>query len=132
MLMISNRKTQSGSFLLEALISVVIFATGLIALMGMTAQAVNQVGQSKYRNDASYLAGELIGEMWVSSDNPHDFDTGLWLARVRSGILPGGDATVTVTNVTTTGAMVGIDITWADKENVTHHYVTTAQIEKNP
>ncbi|HEY8117795.1 MAG TPA: hypothetical protein VIE91_01010 [Methylophilaceae bacterium] len=120
------KKAQNGSFLLEALISIVIFATGLIALMGMTTQAVNQVGQSKYRNDASYLASELIGDMWVSSAAPNAFDLTDWKARVQSGILPGGDATVTVT-----GNMVDIDISWADKENVVHHYTTTAQIEKN-
>src|SRR5690606_38327950 len=103
--------SQSGSFMLEALISVVIFAMGLIALVGMAAQAINQVSQSKYRNDASYLASELVGEMWISAATPSAFDTGAWEDRVAEN-LPDGEAEVTVT-----GTRVDIVITWANKED---------------
>jgi type IV pilus assembly protein PilV len=123
---IPSRKTQSGSFILEALISVVIFAMGIIALIGMAAQAVNQVGQSKYRNDASYLAAELIGEMWVTAGTPADFDTTNWKARVAA-TLPGGDADVTIVNT----SQVDIDISWADKEAVIHHYKTSTEVIRN-
>jgi type IV pilus assembly protein PilV len=122
-----SRKNQSGSFMLEALISVVIFAMGLIALVGMAAQAINQVSQSKYRNDASYLASELVGEMWISAGTPAAFDTGAWEDRVAKG-LPEGAATVTVT-----GTRVDILITWANKEDSTvkHQYVTSTQVARN-
>jgi len=137
--------TQSGSFILEALVSVLIFAVGIIALMGMSAQAVNQVGQTKYRNDASYLAGELTGSMWVSALTLDDFsivadepyttcpdgnaeaDAAGWLARVKS-VLPQGCATVEIS-----GTHVDIDISWADNKNegVRHHYLTSTEIAKN-
>jgi type IV pilus assembly protein PilV len=124
---IPSRKAQSGSFILEALISVVIFAMGLIALVGMAAQAINQVSQSKYRNDASYLASELVGEMWITAGTPASFDTTAWETRVVSA-LPAGLATVTVT-----GTKVDIVITWANKEDplVRHQYVTTTEVAKN-
>lgn len=138
-------KQQSGSFIIEALISVLIFAVGLIALMGMAGQAVNQVGQTKFRNDASNLAGELTGQMWVGNatlsnfavvaddpytDCPDDnaaAAAAAWLIRTKSA-LPQGCASVTVT-----GAQVDIDISWADNKNegVRHHYLTSAQIAKN-
>ncbi len=113
--------------MLEALISVVIFAMGLIALVGMAAQAINQVSQSKYRNDASYLASELVGEMWISASTPSAFDTDDWEDRVKD-VLPGGEATVTVT-----GTKVDIVITWVNKEDpsVKHQYVTSTQVAKN-
>ena len=60
------RHSQQGSFIIEAIISLILFAVGLISLMSLSAQALNQVGQSKARNDASYLVGELLSEMWVS------------------------------------------------------------------
>ena len=123
-----TRRTQSGMFVIEALISVVLIAIGLVGLMIMAAQAANQAGQSKFRNDASYLAGELIGEMWTSSAAPSGFSTTNWQTRV-AGLIPGGTGTVTVT-----GTQVAIDISWPDHKegnSVRHHYRTTAQIEKN-
>ncbi len=129
---IPSRKTQSGSFMLEALISVVIFAMGIIALVGMAAQAVNQVGQSKYRNDASNLAGELIGQMWLAAAKPADFDKGDWEDRVAAG-LPEGLTVVTTEVDPNNGnsALVHITITWSDKEDVTHRYTTSSQVTKN-
>jgi type IV pilus assembly protein PilV len=116
---------------LEALVSILIFMLGLIALLGVATQAVNHLGQSKYRNDASYLAGELLGEMWISPGTPTAFVASSiytdWEGRVAA-TLPAG----TVTN-TVTGTQISLDIAWADKKDssVTHHYQTTAQISKN-
>lgn len=122
---------QSGSFILEALIGLVLFATGIIALMGMAAQAISDVGQSKYRNDASNLAQELVGEMWISSASPAAFDTTAWKARVRQE-LPVGTATV---SVRADGITVDIEVKWNDKKDegttVQHRYLTTATIAKN-
>ena len=87
----SRVKTQSGSFIIEAMISLLLFAVGLIGLMALSAQAVNQIGQSKVRNDASYLAGELIGEMWVSAN----VNIGTWLTRLET-VIPGASASSNV------------------------------------
>ena len=118
---------QRGSFIIESLISIVIFAVGLISMIGLATQALNQVTQTKARNDASYLAGELVGEMWVSASAPNAFNTAAWSARVAS-TLPSGLATVTVT-----GTQVDISITWADPKNegVRHQYQTSTQISRN-
>ena len=64
---ILRRQTQSGSFIIEALVSLAIIAIAFFGLLGLVASSLNTVGQSKSRNDAGYFAGELIGEMWVSS-----------------------------------------------------------------
>jgi type IV pilus assembly protein PilV len=127
---ISSLKRQSGVFLLEALISVLIFLIGVIALVGVSLQAVNQVGQSKYRNDASYLASELVGEMWISAGTPSTFDATAWTARVAA-TLPSGAATITFPGGSTT--QFDLDISWADTKDtsVTHHYRTSAQVVKN-
>lgn len=137
---------QRGSFILEALISIVIFAVGMISLMGMSAQAINQIGQTKFRNDASYLAEELIGELWVSADEPKDFDYTAWKARVTATLPDGaavaGDAPVVGDAEYPLGCKdsgtgkpisnrVCIKITWADKESDEHFFVTTTEIVKN-
>lgn len=143
---LQGMNNQRGSFILEALVSVVIFAVGLIALMGMSAQAINQVGQTKYRNDASYLAEELIGELWVSASAPSAFDYDAWNTRVAAA-LPGGTATIGDAPIDgdaeypldckdpgtgkPTGTRVCIKITWSDKQSDEHFYVTTTEIVKN-
>ena len=130
------RKQQSGSFIIEALVSVLIFMVGLIGLMGVSAQAVNQVSQSKYRNDASFLADELLGEIWVSTGtSPAAAYLGsanytAWQARVSS-ILPGGTGTVTLN--TPSANMLTLVITWPDAKNPLapmHFYQTTTIIAK--
>jgi len=54
--------------LLEALIAVLIFSMGILAIVGMQASAVRATSDAKYRSDASMLANELIGQMSVSFD----------------------------------------------------------------
>ncbi|HEY6895860.1 MAG TPA: hypothetical protein VI279_01260, partial [Rhodocyclaceae bacterium] len=94
-----RKHTQSGSQLIEAIISLLIFSIGLIALVNLAGKAMNQAGQSRSRNEASYLAGELIGEMWVSTAAPASFDTSAWNTRVQS-VIPGSSTTVTFSNAT--------------------------------
>jgi Tfp pilus assembly protein PilV len=83
------RHSQQGSFIIEAIISLILFAVGLISLMSLSAQALNQVGQSKARNDASYLVGELLSEMWVSGT----VSLTSWTTRLQA-VLPEATGTV--------------------------------------
>ncbi len=87
------RHSQQGSFILEAIISLILFAVGLISLMSLSAQAINQVGQSKARNDASYLVGELLSEMWVSGT----VNLTAWSTRLQT-VLPEATGTVYLAN----------------------------------
>ena len=66
---------QVGSVLLESLIAVLIFFVGLIALVGISSQAIDLVGESKSRSDASYLADELIGELWTNTESIGTFES---------------------------------------------------------
>lgn len=70
--MLNRRRSQSGVMLLEVLIALLIFALGVLGLVGLQANAIKQSGQAKYRTDATLLANELIGQMWVTS---RDFTT---------------------------------------------------------
>lgn len=63
---------QSGVMLLEVLIALLIFALGVLGLVGLQANAVKQSGQTKYRADATLLANELLGQMRLTS---RDFAT---------------------------------------------------------
>ena len=57
---------QRGATLLEALIGILIFSIGILALVGMQALAIKHMSDAKYRSDASFFANEIIGQMWVN------------------------------------------------------------------
>jgi type IV pilus assembly protein PilV len=70
------KKTQSGVALLEALVGILIFSIGILALMGLQAQSIRNTVEAKYRNEAAYLANQIIGQMWVERSNLAAYDTG--------------------------------------------------------
>jgi len=59
-----NRHTQRGSMLLEALISILIFSIGILAIIGLQAASIKMSSDAKYRSDASFLANQLVAQMW--------------------------------------------------------------------
>jgi type IV pilus assembly protein PilV len=69
-------KKQSGVALLEALVGILIFSIGILALMGLQAQSIRNTVEAKYRNEAAYLANQIIGQMWVDRSNLAAYDTG--------------------------------------------------------
>jgi type IV pilus assembly protein PilV len=100
MMIIQLRKKQKGSMLLEALIAILIFSMGILALMGMQATAINTVSESKYRSDAGFLANRIIGQIWADRANLASYacnpcttagtgnvDTRAWAAEIQSGTL---------------------------------------------
>jgi len=61
---IRARGQQAGVMLLEALIAILIFSVGILAIVGMQATAVQDLGEAKYRTEAAFLANRVIGQMW--------------------------------------------------------------------
>jgi len=74
----ARRRLQHGSFLLEALIAVLIVAFGVLGLIGLQARAIQNVDDAQYRAEAAFLANSLLGQMWVYDPNllKADFSTG--------------------------------------------------------
>lgn len=60
---------QSGVMLLEALIGILIFSMGILAIVGLQAASVKNQADAKYRADASYFANQIIGQMWGDRNN---------------------------------------------------------------
>ena len=140
-------RRQRGSFVLEALISLLLFAVALMGLMSLAAQGLNQVGQSKARNDASYVVGELLSEMWVSAN----VNIETWAGRLSTSIpnatgtvyLSNCDCVATVTNVCTgpvTGTVaianpqaVTVCVSWTDTKDASNprRYQASSMITRN-
>jgi len=124
---------QSGFMLIEALIAVMIFSFGLLAIIGLQAVSIKNASEAKYRTQAAFLANEVIGRMWTARSSigtgyqaPSD-----WVSRVPT-ILPGGTGTVTVAanaNVTrSTEFVVTVRVNWLSPGGQQHQYVSVAQI----
>jgi type IV pilus assembly protein PilV len=65
---VNYKRTQSGGFLLEALIGVLIFSFGILGIVGLQAQSLRHTGDAEYRAEATYFANSLISQMWT--DDP--------------------------------------------------------------
>jgi type IV pilus assembly protein PilV len=64
-----RRGRQAGVMLLEALIAILIFSIGILAIVGMQATAIQDMGEAKYRSDAAFLANQIVADMWGNSGN---------------------------------------------------------------
>jgi type IV pilus assembly protein PilV len=51
--------------LLEALIGILIFSLGILAMVAMQAASVNAVADAQYRIEAVNAANQLLSQMWV-------------------------------------------------------------------
>lgn len=118
-----NRTNQKGVMLLEALLGILLFSVGILAVVGMQAMAVKNVAESKYRMDASFLANQIIGEMWINRTNlasyayagtgtPPAVDSA-WVARVNNS-LPG--STTNPPTIVIAGNSVTITVFWQHPE----------------
>jgi len=98
---------QSGVALLEALVGILIFSIGILAMMGLQAQSIRNTVEAKYRNEAAYLANQIIGQMWVDRTNLANYDTTAgaspqmvsWrnrVANVLPRVVPGGANSPTI------------------------------------
>ena len=86
------KSAQQGVVLVEAMIAILIFSMGVLAIVGLQAAMIKNTADSKYRIDASYIAQQRIGVMW---SDPANLATYLEADTDISNLLPGGRRTVT-------------------------------------
>lgn len=63
------KTNQTGSVILEAMIAILIFSIGILALVGMQATAINNVADAGHRTTASFLANQMVGTVWATRQN---------------------------------------------------------------
>jgi type IV pilus assembly protein PilV len=56
---------QRGVVIVENLIAMLIFSIGILGIVGLLAVSIKNTSDAKYRNDASLLANQVIGQMWI-------------------------------------------------------------------
>lgn len=122
----SPRSTQQGVVLIEALVAILIFSIGVLAIVGLQATMVKNTADAKYRSEASYIAQETIGKMWADPTNLASYVTTTDI----SARLPSGSLTVAA------GAAAGqyqVTVNWQlpGADEMQHTFMTTVQITGN-
>jgi type IV pilus assembly protein PilV len=136
---------ERGVMLLEALIAILIFSIGILAVVGMQAVAIKNVTDSKHRIEAAFLANKLLSQMWTDAGNIATYaypGSGAVPARLNGWIgqvntrLPAATTSppiVTITGASATGALVTIQVRWqlpeeASKGLPPHVYTVVASV----
>lgn len=149
-----SRNAQSGVVLLEALIAILIFSLGVLGIVGLQATMLSGVADAKYRNEASFFANRLLGEM-ASADRSsaaamatfatNGTNYNAWFneiqnTNVAAGLLglPGVTATVNAPTVTINSVNnasgqparhdVTINVFWQAPGQPLHRHVVTASV----
>ena len=63
--MTSIRGNQGGVVLIEAMIGILIFSLGVLALVAMQAVSTSNVSNARYRSEAAFLANEISAAAWM-------------------------------------------------------------------
>ena len=142
---------QKGAYLLEALIGILIFALGVLGIVGLQATTLRTSTDNSLRAEAVFAANQLLGQMWAdvegqlvanyssATNGPtyaawatdlQNAQGGAWYQNplVDFGVI----ATANCNPVpSTTSSTVFIEIYWQSPDGAQHNYATCGLIGQN-
>ncbi len=123
-----NKHAQAGSILLEALIAILIFSAGILAIIGLQAASMQNTTQAKARVDASLVASQRLGDIWVDIPTLTTNPSALIEADTPVASLPSGKRKTEIQ-----GDQVTVTVTWQmPGQTEINTYQTIARINTNP
>jgi type IV pilus assembly protein PilV len=140
--------------LLEALIAILIYSIGILAVVGMQATAMKAVTDARSRSEAALYANQLLAQIWTDAANADQYayaGTGTVPTRLQgwhdqvTGVtgsrgLPGASVLkpkVTISSfVAGKGATIKVEVFWRAPEETTqglpaHNYTVLASVYGN-
>lgn len=136
------KKLQSGATMIEVLVALLLFAFGILGLLGMQAVASQLTGEAKYRAEAALYADQLIGQMWAdnAANLANDYDSTIggpkfieWRNQIQaagSG-LPGTTGANAPTVTVDADNVVTVTVFWQGPTAAARHrYAVVTQIRK--
>lgn len=126
---------QRGIVMIEAMVAVLLFTIGVLALVGLQSAMTRNQTDAKLRGDASYLANEIVGTMWGDAANISSYATANCAAYARCNdwkgkverLMPNGSVTVTLGSGALAGA-VTVTINWTTPGEGAHNYTMSTVI----
>lgn len=119
---IPSKSRQKGVVIVEAMVAILLFSIGVLAIAGLQASMIQNSSESKFRAEANYLAQQMIGRMWsdlggtVLTNYTREWDI--------SDKLPNGKLTVT----SPSASQYDIVVTWQQEGQEEHNFTTTATV----
>jgi type IV pilus assembly protein PilV len=145
---LNPRYRQTGAYLLEALIGILIFALGVLGIVGLQAASLRTSTDNSLRAEAVFAASQLMGQMWTDVEgnlvtNYSSAAAGAtytsWAADLKAA--QGGawyqDPDVDFANPlcnappSPTSSSVYIKIVWKSSDGTPHNYATCGLIGQN-
>lgn len=120
-----SAKQQKGAILLEALIAILIFSFGILAISGLQGAMVKNTTDSNYRAEASYIVQQYVGRMWT---DPNNLASYVGANNAYAARLPAGTFNVTQTPGTKRFQFV---VTWTTPGQAQHNFTSNASIDAN-
>jgi type IV pilus assembly protein PilV len=139
----ARRRHASGTFLLEALVAIVVFAVGTLGLLELIAGAARETGNARWRDEASTLAASTLSRMWTDDpatlDARYDTTSGAGYRALRAaaerlpGVGSGVNAPLVAVDSSTPGRwQVAITVFWQQPgERRAHRAVAAGMLERN-
>lgn len=126
----AGQRQRRGFAMLEALVALLICAMGVLGVVGLQGAMTRAQTSATFRAEASFLAQQLLGEMWTDRANLASYATAScgaactdWQARVAAR-LPSGQSTVVVANT----GVVSIEIRWTAAGESTNRFTMASSI----
>lgn len=139
-----SSRHQNGSYLLEALIAILIFSFGVLGLIGLLGSSLRITNDARYRSEAANLASAMIADMWTMTAAQMDTQFGPsgtkladWQEKAAA-LLPSARANPPTVDLLQPGLSpqsrtVVVTVFWKlPGESELHKQLMTAQIGKNP
>jgi type IV pilus assembly protein PilV len=140
----TSRRRQDGSYLLEALIAILIFSFGILGLIGLLGSSIRITNDARYRTEAANIASAMIADMWTMTSAQMDTQFGPSGAKLAdwktkaAELLPSSAANPPTVDLTQPGLSpqsrtAVVTVFWKlPGEAELHRHLMTAQIGKNP
>jgi type IV pilus assembly protein PilV len=114
-----SKSTQQGVVLIEAMVAILIFSLGVLAVAGLQASMIKNTSDSKYRADASYYAQQMIGQMWSDPSNILTYVASTPLPQLPNG---------TLSVIQNAPGEFEVVVTWQQPGEAQHNFTVTANI----
>ena len=151
-----NHSAEHGIALIEALVALLVFSMGILAIIGMQATSVRASTDAKYRANATVLADQILGQMWadqgVAQTNLANYVSGAanctlvapaananlnaWLNTVAS-TLPGAEPGRQRVQYDAATKQVTVTICWTTPSSIpgdpptVHNHIVSARMNNN-
>ncbi len=120
---------QTGFSMIEVLVAILIFAFGILGMVGLQAASIRYQTDAKSRIDASVIAQDAVARIWVDRVNL----TGHLTTGTSLSSLPGGTLVIEKIDVDADPKTnrLRITVSWTPPGDDTHSHVLIADVNEN-